>query len=133
MVAENKQPGATQGALVALDTLGKEAVFTPQHLAAGVGGLRGGWGGPSLSPAAGGACGWAKPRPSSVPLPPEGDMPELQPPHPKKIHTAGTSASPKSHRQWCPSTLRTKMRIRDTSPLHGDPVPTPSLRIAGNL
>uniref|UniRef100_A0A8C0UEP7 Surfactant protein C n=2 Tax=Cyanistes caeruleus TaxID=156563 RepID=A0A8C0UEP7_CYACU len=77
---------------------------TPQHLPVGFGGLRYGRG----VPVAEGACGWAKTRSSSVSLSPEGDRSELGPPHPKKIHTVDTSASPKSHQQWCPSGLGTQ-------------------------
>ncbi|XP_050838718.1 pulmonary surfactant-associated protein C [Serinus canaria] len=49
---------------------------------------------------------------------------------PKKVHAVGTSASPKSHQQWCP---RSRNEGQGHSPRHGDPVPTLSPWITGNL
>lgn len=69
---------------MALDTLGKEAAFTPASPmpGCGFGGPRGGRRGPKCK------------RGKTKAQPAEGDMPEAGHPHPKNIHT---SASPKSH------------------------------------
>ncbi|XP_062366450.1 pulmonary surfactant-associated protein C [Cinclus cinclus] len=64
--------------------------------------------------------------------PPERHMPELGPPHPQKIHTVGTSASPKSHQQWCLSSLRTKNEAPTSTPLTTSPPISPDPQDSGN-